>query len=328
MDENRRYVRLGLFVLLGLAALAGALLLLGVRQWFKPTFIFETYFDQSIAGLGIGAPVTFRGVPLGQVTQILTSAATYEHDVSLDDRRDYIVVRVTVDTSGPEAVQMKRDAVALARRGLRARTHLAGVTGQQYLELDFMNPERYPPLPFAWKPEYTYLPSAPSSAGQIIANAQAFLASLDEVDIRKLGQNLNALVTRLDGKLGELPVAELSARLHDVLGSAEATLSRIDTTLGDPAIRETLDNAAVVSARLRKIVDDGDLDRTIRSVEETAERLDSLLGDNQYDVRVIVQDLQTTADNLRSLSETIRRYPAGAVFGGPPEKVELPERSP
>jgi len=34
-----------------------------------------------------------------------------------------------------------------------------------------------------------------------------------------------------------------------------------------------------------------------------------------------------TADNLRTLSENIKRYPAGALVGGPPEKVQLPGRS-
>jgi len=41
-------------------------------------------------------------------------------------------------------------------------------------------------------------------------------------------------------------------------------------------------------------------------------------------VRVIVRDLRITADNLRELSATIKRYPAGALIGGPPEKVQLP----
>jgi phospholipid/cholesterol/gamma-HCH transport system substrate-binding protein/paraquat-inducible protein B len=49
-----------------------------------------------------------------------------------------------------------------------------------------------------------------------------------------------------------------------------------------------------------------------------------LIGDNQYDARMIVQDLRATAENLRSLSASVKRYPAGALIGGPPEKVELP----
>jgi hypothetical protein len=39
---------------------------------------------------------------------------------------------------------------------------------------------------------------------------------------------------------------------------------------------------------------------------------------------VIVQDLRATADNLRTVSESAKRYPAGILFGGPPEKTELP----
>jgi hypothetical protein len=43
-------------------------------------------------------------------------------------------------------------------------------------------------------------------------------------------------------------------------------------------------------------------------------------------VRGIVQDLRATADNLRSLSETAKRYPAGVLIGGPPEKIERPRK--
>ena len=78
---------------------------------------------------------------------------------------------------------------------------------------------------------------------------------------------------------------------------------------------------------MRKLADNGDLDRMVKRIDDSAERLDALIGDNQYDDRVIVQDLRVTADNLRVLSETVKRYPAGALIGGPPEKVQLPRNS-
>jgi len=56
--------------------------------------------------------------------------------------------------------------------------------------------------------------------------------------------------------------------------------------------------------------------------------MDAFVADNQYDVRVIVQDLRATAGNLRTLSETLKRYPAGALIGGPPTKLQLPGKSP
>jgi ABC-type transporter Mla subunit MlaD len=348
MEENKRFMRLGLFVVITLSALTAALLLLGGWKWFQPTFTFETYFDKSVAGLDIGAPVLFRGVPLGHVSEILTSAATYERAVPLDQRREYIVVRVAVNLSAREATQMNQDAPTLIKKGLRAQTQLQGISGQQYLALDFLDPKKYPALEFPWKPEYTYLPSAPSSVGEIIAKAQTFLANLSEADIKTLGKNLNTLVSDLDKKVDELPVAELSTGAHDVLKSAHATLERLDgilaaapidhtlrkfdsvsgrldDLLADPSLKHTAENVAAISARLRKLTDDGDLDRITKGIDESTERLEIMLGDNQYDVRAIVQDLRATTVNLRELSETIKRYPAGVLVGGPPAKIKLPE---
>jgi phospholipid/cholesterol/gamma-HCH transport system substrate-binding protein/paraquat-inducible protein B len=343
MEERKRYVRLGLFVVVCLTILVAVLFLLGGRKLFQPTFTFETYFNESVAGLELGAPVRFRGVPLGQVSEILTSAAAYETDVPLEKRRQYIVVRAKVNISPNEAEQLKRDAMRMVERGLRAQTQLAGLTGQQYLAIDFLDPAKYPPLEFQWTPKYTYLPSARSLTGEIVANAQAFLANLNEADIKTLGQNLNVLIVDLDKKLSEAPVGELikntnatieridgilaAAPIDQTLRKLDSTSARLDALLAEPGLKQTVDNLAGITGRLRKLAVDGDLDRMVTHIDATLERLDALIGDNQYDARVIVQDLRATAGNLRTLSETVKRYPAGALVGGPPDKVQLPGNS-
>jgi ABC-type transporter Mla subunit MlaD len=76
------------------------------------------------------------------------------------------------------------------------------------------------------------------------------------------------------------------------------------------------------------MIDDGELDRLVKDLDDASERLDALVGDNQYDVRGTVEDLRATAGNLRALSESIKRYPAGALVGGPPEKIQLPGPAP
>lgn len=326
MEESKRYVRLGAFVLVTGCVLVAVLFLLGGRKLFQPTFTFETYFDESVAGLDLGAPVSFRGVPLGHVTEILTSAATYEADVPLIRRRQYIVVRAEVDFSAEEAEQLKQDAAQMVKRGLRAQTQLKGITGQQYLAIDYVDPAKYPLLEFEWTPKYTYVPSAPSAAGEIIANAQTFMASLNAADIQTLARNLNTLIANLDRKLNEVPVAELAANANHVLTSASAAFERIDRILAAAPIDQTLRKLDSAATRIDALLaDDGDVDRMVTHIDETAQRLDALIGDNQYDVRVIVQDLHITADNLRELSETVKHYPAGALVAGPPPKVQLPE---
>src|SRR5262245_21433026 len=273
--------------------LVGVLFLLGGRKLFQPTFTFETYFNESVAGLDLGAPVRFRGVPLGQVTQIMTSGATYEKETPFDQRHEYIVVRAKVTLSAEEAERLERDAPLLIKRGLRVQTQLAGITGQQYLSIDFLEPGKHPALEVAWTPRYTYIPSAPSLAGEIIAHAQTFLANLNEADVKALGRNLNALMVDLDRKVNEVPAAELSANANDALKTANAALRRVDRILAtapidhtlrgidsaatrfdgilaDPALRQTIDNAAAISGRVRTLAENGELDRMVKSVGDSA----------------------------------------------------------
>jgi ABC-type transporter Mla subunit MlaD len=325
MQEGRRHYRLGLFVVATLAILVIVLFTLGGRTLFEPTFTFETYFDESVSGLEIGAPVRFRGVPLGQVSEILTSSATYEKDLPLGRRRQYIVVRAKINFSADEARQMERDVGQMVSRGLRARTQLSGLTGQQHLAIDFVDPASAPPLVFEWTPEHTYVPSAHSFAGQIMENAQTFLAGLNQADVEKLSRNLNTLVVDLDRKVNEVPAAELAASAQAVLHDAKATFGRIDRLLADGHIQQTLRNLDSASARIDSLLaEGGDVDRLVHDIDQAAQRADALLGDNQYDVRAIVQDLRTTSANLRTLSDSVKRYPAGALLAGPPDKVELP----
>jgi len=349
MAEDKRHYRLGVFVLVTVFILAAILFVLGGRSLFQPTFTFETYFDTSVAGLGIGAPVNFRGVPLGEVSEIVTSAAAYERGVPIEKRKGYIVVRATVTVSKAQRDQIQDEAVQMVKLGLRAQTQLAGITGQQYLALDFLDPKKYPAtaLSFEWTPKYAYVPSAPSLTGEIIANAQAFIASLNEAKVQDLAQNLNTLIVDVDKKVNAIPIAELSADAKSVLINADKTIKRIDqilaaapiddmlrkldsasgnlaSLLADPGLKRSVDNLAAFTDDLRKLGESGELNRLVKGMDDLAGRLDALVGDNQYDVRVIIQDLRVTADNLRTLSETVKRYPAGALVGGPPDKVQIP----
>lgn len=369
MAEKQPYFRLGLFVFVTLTLLFAFLFFLGGRSLFKPTLTFETYFDQSISGLEVGARVEFRGVLIGQVTEILMSSPIYERDIPLGKRRDYVVVRAQVSGNEAQVKQWQHDWPEFVRLGLRVQTQLAGITGQQFLALNHMNSDQYMPLPFDWKPEYPYIPSIPSLTGQIVTKFQEFLASFNSSDLKTLGDNLNQLVVSLNQKINQIPVSELSVEAQGVLEETRSFMqqakqiiaampidqavtnfskvsNRIDHLLSDPAIRQTLhnaasasarlddllarpvrqtmDNAAVFTAHLGKMAETGQIDRIVSQLDQTIQRIDTLIGSNQYDVRVVVQDLRVTASNLRSLSETAKRYPAGILFGDPPAKSDMP----
>jgi phospholipid/cholesterol/gamma-HCH transport system substrate-binding protein/paraquat-inducible protein B len=348
MNDKQQYYRLGLFVTVSLIIAFAILFILGGRSLFQPSLTFETYFKDSVAGLELGAPVSFRGVPLGQVTEIITSPALYEMDVPADQRKAYIVVRAKV--TGPNTAIWKKELEIYVTRGLRVQTQMAGITGQQNLALDFFDPKENAPLPFEWKPRYAYVPSARSGISEIIATIKTIVSSLDKADIQKLGQNLNALVVNVNKKLDEIPVAQLAADADGLLKDARATVNRVDRVialsqveetlrnlssasarvdklLADPALQQTVANAGVISARLRKITETGELDALAKNLDQTILRVNAMIGENQHDIRGMIQDLRVTSDNLRTLSENIKRNPSGLLVGGPPQKVQMPKES-
>ena len=133
---KRHAFLVGAFVLLALVLVVAGVLTLNKSSWFHTRHQAVVYFDDSVKGLYIGAPVTFRGVKMGEVTRI-----------GVEVNQQTLVARIPVTlTLGTESLQMdsgsgqtqELDLPELVKRGLRARLILQSVvTGQTAIELDF-----------------------------------------------------------------------------------------------------------------------------------------------------------------------------------------------
>ena len=78
MSEKANQLRIGIFVVLGVAILLAALFLFGIRSAFQPTYTLETYVPTDVEGLSVGSVVKLRGVAVGKVTEIGFSWNMYE----------------------------------------------------------------------------------------------------------------------------------------------------------------------------------------------------------------------------------------------------------
>ena len=125
----------GAFVLGGAALAIGATLLFGKFHVFTPARNAAVVFQDSIAGLSVGSPVTFRGVRVGAVQNIA---------IQFDQKTHVAYIPVVVQLDGGRVRVGKdgeTDAVdldALIHRGLRAELNTQSfVTGQSEIDLDF-----------------------------------------------------------------------------------------------------------------------------------------------------------------------------------------------
>ena len=126
---------IGAFVFGGTVLVLGTIVLFGNFHFFTPTLRAVIVFQDSISGLTIGAPVTFRGVRVGAVDGITVQFDAKSGTAYIPVTVQLEPTRVTITTDkGNDTVDLPK----LIARGLRAELNMQSfVTGQSEIDLDF-----------------------------------------------------------------------------------------------------------------------------------------------------------------------------------------------
>ncbi len=326
------YLRVGLLVLGGVALLVGLVLFLSGNQ-IRHARPYETYFRDSVQGLDVGAAVKYRGVTIGAVTEVGLVSAAYGRDEPDAIRRTTfrtVLVRFEIDVARV-GQPPNGDSVA---RGLRARIAPQGLTGLSYVELDFFNPEQFPPLDVPWTPRYEYIPSVPSTLSQVQDAATVLLSRFQQVDINGLATGLLGLITELRGTLHDGDADKLMVQATATLQTLQSAVSDADVpalaaelrqTLASaralaqgPQTRELLRSATAATDKLTQAV--AKLPQLIASLDAVARRADSGSADLEAGLVPLLRDARTTVAALRQTSEALRRDPGQVVLGGAPPR--------
>jgi phospholipid/cholesterol/gamma-HCH transport system substrate-binding protein/paraquat-inducible protein B len=244
MMQNRQtiYFRIGSFVITGLILIVIAILVLGSGVLFKRVIYTETYFKESIQGLAEGSPVKYLGMDIGTVSEINTVSNIYpREDASAKIHYPrYIYVKMALSpkffNNAPD--DKIGDIVNnYVSRGLRIKMALQGLTGNAYLELDFVNPEDNPPLPTHWEPESYYIPSIPSTLTYFTENAQYILSELRKVNFKKTFDDADTMINSA----------------NDVMKHTSSVLSQNDRQIKEIVsnLRNTSENLDAVSERVK-----------------------------------------------------------------------------
>ena len=101
MRTQTSYLLIGIFVVSGIVLLTAAVVALSAGARNRDVIKAETLFEESVSGLEVGAPVRFRGVTVGRVTQITVAGALYQ-----ETQHTYVVVRF--ELWGPDGFPIAR----------------------------------------------------------------------------------------------------------------------------------------------------------------------------------------------------------------------------
>ena len=339
MSQQAHYFKIGLFVLGATAIAVLGIIVLGAGKWFEKSAMVETYFYESVQGLEVGAPVRLRGVRVGRVESI--RLAREEYGVIFDPKTDsfpyrgLVVVRMSVRPSvaahlreDDEAVMMKQAADA----GFRFLLASQGITGVLYIESEFLNPERYPPIQIVWTPKTPYIPSAPSTISELGDDLRSIARKLEQVDIEQIAKNLDTMIVSVTHLVNDVQAQHLGPEVKQVMGELRSAVQDVRRVLTGPDLSKTLKDSAVAMSDFRRTA--ADLSLTAKDVrhamvqlpEITARlnsslrRIDALLASKGETIDDLLENLRSVSEELNYLTKTVEHYPSQVLFGEPPTR--------
>ena len=163
---------------------------------------YELIFKDSVRGLAAGAPVEFRGIPIGAVTDVRAQIdlKTFEFmvpvTIQLDPTR--LGVKIVGAPSASYLEIMRRKLIdSLVSHGVRAQLRTGNLlTGAAYVSLDF-----FPGAPAAtvdWSQKPVRLPTTPGQLEATEATVENIINKVDKMPLQEIGYNLNKAIASLD----------------------------------------------------------------------------------------------------------------------------------
>ncbi len=338
MTQKVHYFKVGFFVVTAVALAVVGLIVLGSGKFFQQRIEVETYFHESVQGLEIGAPVRVRGVRVGKVESIRLAREAYRVAYSSDNIfpfRGTVVVRMSINPSATgqflEEDMDKRMKMA-ADAGFRFRLASQGITGVLYIESDFLDPEKYPPIEFPWTPDTPYIPSAPSTITELGTELRAIAKKLDQVDIEKLTKDLDEVLTSTSQLVKDVRGEHLGTEAKQAIAELRGTMLEARKVLDNPDLARALKDASAAMAEIRRTA--GDLSKTAKDVREgmaqlpdtmtrlnkSLRRVDQLLASKGETVDELLENMRSVSEELRYLTKAVEKYPSQVLFGDPPPR--------
>jgi paraquat-inducible protein B len=262
------------------------------RSYFVKNY-WVVRFDESVRGLSVGAPVEFRGMQIGVVSDI---------SIAFDANRQTFDIPILIGLE-PERIFVKDHTRAvldrerfmdyLVERGLRAQLRTGSIlTGQKYVALDFF--PHAPPAQITREGRHPEIPTIRAPLEEIGTKVTELLAKLDRFPIEQMGNDLRDAVQGAK-KLTTSP--ELAETVHS-LNEAVIELKRLTTSLRTTAAPE-------LSATLDRIR------RSLAAIEETMGSGSEL----QSNVKETLTELGAAARSLRFLADYLERHPESLIRG-------------
>lgn len=251
---------------------------LSTQVIYHRTIKVTMYFDESVRGLNMGAPVLLRGIPVGKVTdinlEINAKTAEIHIPIIVEIEPDRIIVVNKQNNS-----TVKQNIEQLIGKGLRAQLQTGSLlTGQLFVALDLFPNSKI--ATHANNTGYQEFPTTANPVNQIANSAQAVLDKISKLPLETMSTEINKTLASLQGT---------SKAATTTLVTANSTMSTLDQTMKSA-------------------------DKTITSAQKVLTTLEPG-SSTQYELNQLLQELTQSANSVKQLTDYLQTHPDSLIRG-------------
>ncbi len=257
---------------------------------------FIALFDGSLRGLSIGAPVEFRGIRVGTVSDIKAEVDQKSMNIQIPVYFQIEPERIQT-TSKSEAVarsnaEAYKNIDSMVRKGMRAQLMTGSLlTGQLYVDLDF-----HPDLPVKglnYDRKYPVIPTVPATMDEFRTTAASLLRQLRNLPLDKIAHEILETTEGANQLVNSPEAQEAMQSLNAALGNVEKLTEGMDKRVNrlQFSVEKTL-------AKAREALELADPN------SPAAENLNSAL-----------KEMAAAARSIRVLADYLEQHPEALVKG-------------
>jgi len=249
---------------------------------------FIMFFDSSIRGLSLGAPVEFKGIKVGSVLDVRLEfdkgSTSFRIPVLIEIEPQRIIERGIQDDGTSHETLNK-----LVERGLRARLQTGSLlTNQLFIELDM-----HPGSPInlvGSSTKYPELPTLPTSNfGAITESVEELLAKLNAVDIEKV---TSVLVDTIQ-------------TANKTMHSANKTINTANTIIKTQGITEAIEDIRIASENIKKITQKLADSNIATTASKTFSNVDAVINESKQTLEKANTAIGTAINIAKKVDELI-----------------------
>jgi phospholipid/cholesterol/gamma-HCH transport system substrate-binding protein len=333
MSKKANKSLIGAFVLGAIFLGVAGIVVFGSGKFFTKVNRSVMFFEGSVKGLQVGAPVVVRGVQIGHVTDIV---------LELNQRDLTAFIPVYIEINPKRIVPLEggqsydqQHLQSWIKKGLRAQLQLQSfVTGQLMVNLDF-----YPNTParlVGLEKRYPEIPTIPSGLEQLAKR-------LEELPLKEIADRLNETLAGINRLVNSPDLQASIGSLNGLLRNTDALVKNLNTQIGPLAsdIRGTTGAARAAFAQAEKTLrfDEGAPGQIASSIKQTLSAAEATLKETNtavsnlngivvqnanlgYEIGRTLEQIAELSRSLRVLADYLERHPEALLRGKSPAKGE------